>query len=1195
MRQTRPVAMLLACLAISIGTKANNPSETSRLGFIENKGQIINQSNESNAQTLFLFPTRRGMNVQLRENGLSYDTYHSSSEKNTYDIHRLDLNLLGASNISQISGEEILAGETHFGSSRNQMLNRVKTFGKVRYTEIYPGVDFLVSFTEEGLLKYDFEIEQASQVDQIQLQYEGFDYFELKDNKLIFDLSGTQLTEEIPASWTTADGRSIEVKYEIIESRANSVVIGLKLPKDIEPQTAITIDPLAKLEWGTYYGDEFEDVGNGIATDSLGNIFACGTTHSINGFASEGSFQSVFSGGNTDAYLVKFNQHGLRHWATYYGGSGDDEGLDVDVDAHQYVYLVGKTTSQDSIGVHGIHQSTSGGGTDGFIAKFDRFGIMVWDSFLGGPGEDEGTSCHADLYGNVAVVGITDAGEFLTNDSVSPSLPYQAGLDGYLAIFDLNGALTKSRFIGGEGEDQLNGIEQDSLQNLILVGSTTSADNIAEGNALQSEIGGLQDAFVMKIDTNDAVVWTSYFGGDSLDNATGVESVGDTLFISGYTGSLFSFPDTLGNQDTLGGNLDAFLLSILPSGDINWFTYLGAENDDVANGISRDQGNGLYIVGTTLSDSIMGFSQSHLLQGQGAEDAFVMKFSKSGTKEWGTYYGGSQPDFGSDIVVYGFTSVYVTGQTNSTEQISQEGPEEFPHQSIISADSSDAFIARFTQTLSTPCLSICNGGSPTGSGVPAPIGVCIGDSILISVYGGALGLEGEWIWYEGACGGTDNFIGEGNEIWVAPIVATTYYVRAESVDCVTECTYVTVFVDYPNTVTAWAVDSVCAGETVNLYADGGYSYVWEGPNDSTYTDQNPILDSVSMDFAGMYQVIAYTEFGCSDTTAIDVEIIPGPIFSSTVIPVDCPGDATGSIALTTSNDSIVFNWLSFESDSTFVDSLSAGNYSVLATNEYGCTLVSTISVEESAFSIDSLNYEHAWCNQPNGFAQIFVTSDSPHEVIWYPNNVTGPLAMELLPGVYTAIVTNENGCSDSTTVTIQNLGEFTTVIDPDSLFLEILMTEEIFAYTIPTIENITYNWWPEAGLSCSDCPNPILNPDTTTYYFVEITSSMGCHSTDSIHVERELPLPVAFVPTLFSPNADGLNDELCVLGTRIISFELKIFNNGGKEIFSTNTEDKCWDGTIDGVPQTGTFIFTMTAILEENMTHNETGNITIKR
>ncbi len=78
----------------------------------------------------------------------------------------------------------------------------------------------------------------------------------------------------------------------------------------------------------------------------------------------------------------------MRHWSTYYGGSSVDEGLGVCVDNFEHVYLVGRTNSTDSLAQGEAFQDSLAGNMDGFVAKFDRLGTLIWDTYLGGPMDD---------------------------------------------------------------------------------------------------------------------------------------------------------------------------------------------------------------------------------------------------------------------------------------------------------------------------------------------------------------------------------------------------------------------------------------------------------------------------------------------------------------------------------------------------------------------------------------------------------------------------------------------------------------------------------------------------------------------------------------------------------------------------------------------------------------------------------------
>ena len=87
--------------------------------------------------------------------------------------------------------------------------------------------------------------------------------------------------------------------------------------------------------WGTYYGGELSDSFWSCCVDSTGNIYAVGMTNSLTEIASNGAHQTTYGGGNTDAFLVKFNTNGQRLWATYYGGTGSDQDYACNIDRFQ--------------------------------------------------------------------------------------------------------------------------------------------------------------------------------------------------------------------------------------------------------------------------------------------------------------------------------------------------------------------------------------------------------------------------------------------------------------------------------------------------------------------------------------------------------------------------------------------------------------------------------------------------------------------------------------------------------------------------------------------------------------------------------------------------------------------------------------------------------------------------------------------
>ena len=277
---------------------------------------------------------------------------------------------------------------------------------------------------------------------------------------------------------------------------------------------------------------------------------------------------------------------------------------DIDVDSYERLFITGTTNSIDSIGTDSCEQPSNGGGTDAFIAQFDRHGDFIWDSYIGGSGNEEGTACYADNRGNVLVAGNTDTGGFLSNDSISPLLPYHALTDAFMAKYNSEGRIVWASYYGGNGDDYSSDIVVDSIGNWVMAGSTNSTENISWGPVVQSDFGGGIDGFAVKIDSTGMIEWSTYYGGAGRDSISGVETVNGDYFFAGKTDSLIADADTSSFQAEYGGGGDAFVFSVSSHCGFNWFTYLGGTANNEATDISRDYAGDIYITGTTRQDSV---------------------------------------------------------------------------------------------------------------------------------------------------------------------------------------------------------------------------------------------------------------------------------------------------------------------------------------------------------------------------------------------------------------------------------------------------------------------------------------------------------------------------------------------------------------------------------------------------------------
>lgn len=266
-------------------------------------------------------------------------------------------------------------------------------------------------------------------------------------------------------------------------------------------------------QWGTYYGANSTRCFSS-AVDGNGNIFIAGMTDVSNGntvVATLGSHQQTYGGGPNDAFLAKFNGSGVRQWATYYGGAGDDYGNSCAVDAIGNVYLTGSTNSTisvNSITTPGSHQTTFGGVYDTYIAKFNTSGVRQWATYYGGAGDDYGSSCATDGLGNVYMAGTTGSGSGTVVATPGSQQPAFSGpnYDAFLVKFDMNGLRQSGTYYGGTGLDRNGACAVDVFGSVYLTGYTdfSTGTFIASPGSYQSAYGGGPlDAYLAKFDACD--------------------------------------------------------------------------------------------------------------------------------------------------------------------------------------------------------------------------------------------------------------------------------------------------------------------------------------------------------------------------------------------------------------------------------------------------------------------------------------------------------------------------------------------------------------------------------------------------------------------------------------------------------------------------------------------------------------------
>jgi hypothetical protein len=325
------------------------------------------------------------------------------------------------------------------------------------------------------------------------------------------------------------------------------------------------------LVYSTYLGGAGADFGTGIAVDGAGNVYVAGSTTSSN-FPTVAALQPAHGGGFRDAFVAKLNPAGnALIYATYLGGSQDDEAAAIACDTAGNAYVTGYTASANFPTQNAL-QPTFGGGppgsaTDVFLAKLNAGGsALVYSTYLGGNGQDLGRGIAVDSAGNAYVTGATSSTNFPT---ASPIQAANAGAtDAFVAKLNAAGsALVYSTYLGGSGTDVAFELAVDASGQAFVAGSTASS-NFPTANPLQAANAGGTDAFVAKLNAaGSALFYSTYLGGSNNDEARGIALDGTGLaYIVGFTSST-NFPTVNPLQPTHGAGVDnAFVAKIANPG-----------------------------------------------------------------------------------------------------------------------------------------------------------------------------------------------------------------------------------------------------------------------------------------------------------------------------------------------------------------------------------------------------------------------------------------------------------------------------------------------------------------------------------------------------------------------------------------------------------------------------------------------------
>lgn len=868
--------------------------------------------------------------------------------------------------------------------------------------------------------------------------------------------------------------------------------------------------------WATYYGGTQDDLCSSVAVDASGNVYIAGTTSSTSGIASLGAFQNNYGGGATDAYLVKFDANGNRLWATYYGGSQDDRGFAVKVDASGNIYLSGSTNSAAGIAFGGFQNSFNGGLSDAFLVKFDANGNRLWATYFGGSGKDSyevyANNIAIDNSNNIYLTGST-LGSILPGITPSAFQSSNAGMmDAFLVKFNSAGNYLWGTYYGGASHDIGTGIATDASGNIYMAGMTESNTGLASTGGFQNVNAGAPDVFLAKFNSSGNRLWGTYFGGAITDEMLIGVSGGVVTDTKGdvYLAAVSHVDGTSkggqlavnGFQDSLLGAENSILAKFDSTGNLLCATYYGKSQDEEIATLASDASNNIYLGGHTLFGFASGgFQNTH--SGGTYEDAILIKFTSCGSNTASTNIlcngncDGTATVFPVGGAPYSYLWNSAPAQTTQTATGLCAG-----NYTVVVTD---AFAATFSYSVaitSPPALSatstftnISCAGSNDGSA-----------GILASGGTGAYFYS----WSQGSNSTSINNLSPQN--YNVTITDINNCILTQTI-VITEPGALTAITSF-TPATCSQNDGIAAVTVTGGTSPYNYSWSSHGTN-IPFPNSNPSSNL----FANTYTVLVTDARGCTKTAALHLNNLNAPavsIFSFTN--ASCYGASDGSAIVSVIGGIVPYSysWDFDPTQTTFqATGLSAGNYLVKVTDANDCISATNVDIFEplaitifldSANSVLKVNCNGNTTGKAKAIAFGGLGSLS---YSWNTNPVQlTDSIINLTAEEYVLTVTDASSCTQTLTVTIT---------EPSPINASIISNANCVNSNGTAVATVTGG---TAPYSCSW--SPIISNTFSVSglsdgtYSCKITDALGCIATVSVSAIQNLTISPAPNVTVYA-------------------------------------------------------------------------------
>jgi hypothetical protein len=368
----------------------------------------------------------------------------------------------------------------------------------------------------------------------------------------------------------------------------------------------------------------YNDAGNSIAIDSIGNVYVTGTFDSPT-FTLDGITLIRQTTAGSDIFIAKYNASGNLIWAKNFGGgTSETYSNSIAADNSGNLYITGWFAT-DTLNFDGFNLVNTNSNYDIFIAKLNNTGNVIWAKSAGGTGTEKGNSITIDNSGYIYFTGVYSSNFTLG----STTLTNAGGYDLFVAKYDPNGNDVWVKSTGGTAWDEAYNISIDTSGNVYISGTFTSSTLTFGSTTLTN--AGSADMFIAKFDGNGNVLWSKSTGGIGYETASSVivNGAGDVYVTGSYSSPSVTFGSTTLNR--VSGD-DIFIVKYNQTGSEIWAKSIGGNGNERGECIDIDNDGNIYITGW-FSSSTLSFGSATLINA-GGRNIFVSKWDDLGNVTW---------------------------------------------------------------------------------------------------------------------------------------------------------------------------------------------------------------------------------------------------------------------------------------------------------------------------------------------------------------------------------------------------------------------------------------------------------------------------------------------------------------------------------------------------------------------------------